>query len=437
MSESQWLGWFSAQDWTDDQVLDLLAIPVSRRWASNWVRLVVLTVGPSVFSLRRRDLFRQASLGGTSFCCQPSVVTDKDSHYELPFDSTLGFPGEGWWTLCGSAFGLCHLDFVGFPVFFFLSLCLFSFLRRCRCLFCCCCLLLCPVRGAMAMPVFPVTHAEKAKADLRRGAGPIPVGRPVLPVTGTMRRKLGTIGFEWMLDHHYETIDEINLVLARYGRLLYDAGKSYNSYAELLNSITSWKPAIRRLLQGAWDLGYSWKRLEPGEHHVALPPQVLLSMLTTAIYWGWLRFARCLAIGFAGLLRPGEILSSTLAGLLLPSDCGHTINHALLPIREPKSRFTNARRQTAKIDILDMLALCELAFKNLSPMQRLWPHSGQTFRSRVKSVLTALSLPIQFRQTVFVLLIQVLYEQEGALTSFLQLNAASFAAGVGDGRFIK
>lgn len=202
-----------------------------------------------------------------------------------------------------------------------------------------------------------------------------------------------TIDFEWMLNHHYESIDEINLVLARYGRLLYDAGKSYNTYAELLNSVTSWKPAIRRLLQGAWDLGYSWKRLEPGEHHVAMPPQVLLGMLTTAIYWGWLRFAGCLAIGLAGLLRPGEILAATRGDLLLPSDCGNTINHALLSIQEPKSRFTNARHQTAKIDIQDMLEVCELAFQRLSPLQRLWPHSGQTFRSRFKAVLTALALP--------------------------------------------
>ena len=392
------------QKWTDDQLLNLMAVPSLKRWTSNWVRLVVLTLGPDVLLLSRRDLFRQSSIGGTSFFGSSSKGSEQDPRYKLPFDSTLGFPGEGWYLVVFVLFGLLQMDFVGLPVGWLAFLLLSCPMSRVSPVFCCCCCwLFCFTGDAMAMPVFPVTRSEWNKADSRRHVGPIPVGRPVLPVTGSNRQKLlqnflgwtkeESIDFEWMLNHHYETIDEINLVLARYGRLLYDAGKTYNSYAELLNSITSWKPAIRRLLQGAWDLGYSWRRLEPGEHHVAMPPQILLGMITTAIYWGWIRCAGCLAIGFAGLLRPGEILAATRADLLLPADCGYTINHALLSIREPKSRFTNARHQTAKIDIQDMLAVCELAFQNLAPLQRLWPHSGQTFRSRFKSLLAALSLP--------------------------------------------
>ena len=393
---------FSWQDWTEDQLLDLLALPKLRRWASNWVRLVILLMGPSVLSLSRRHIYRQSSIRGP-ILGQAGVPHDVD--HKLSFDATLGFPGEGWLSFFLFVLGLLQMDFVGLPVLCLVCLVSLSSLRvfPLSPLCCCCWAVLCSASGVMAMPVFPVTRGEHVRADLRRGIGPIPVGRPVLPATGSNRQKIlakflewtreETIDFEWMLNHHYESIDEINLVLARYGRLLYDAGKSYNTYAELLNSVTSWKPAIRRLLQGAWDLGYSWKRLEPGEHHVAMPPQVLLGMLTTAIYWGWLRFAGCLAIGFAGLLRPGEILAATRGDLLLPSDCGNTINHALLSIQEPKSRFTNARHQTAKIDIQDMLEVCELAFQRLSPLQRLWPHSGQTFRSRFKAVLTALALP--------------------------------------------
>ena len=395
---------FSVQNWSDDHILDLLALPPTRRWASNWVRLVLLQLGPEVMSLAKRNLYRQSAIGNTSLTLFPDPE-NHSVHFGLDFDATLGYPGEGW-LLDFLLFGFLQMDFVGFccgAFFVVLSLLSLSCLRssfflRLLCLLLCCC-----PGGAMAMPVFPATNTERLKSDFRRSQGPIPVGRPVLPVTGTLRQKLlqtflewtreEHIDFEWMLNHHYETIDEINLLLARYGRLLYDAGKSYNSYAELLNSITSWKPAIRRLLQGAWDLGYSWKRLEPGEHHVAMPPQILLGMVTTALLWGWIRFAGCLAMGFAGLLRPGEILAATRADLLLPADCGRTINHALLSIREPKSRFTNARHQTAKIDIQDMLLVCELAFQDLAPLQRLWPHSGQTFRSRFKSVLTALALP--------------------------------------------
>lgn len=146
-------------------------------------------------------------------------------------------------------------------------------------------------------------------------------------------------------------------------------------------------------MQGAWDLGYSWKRLEPGEHHVAMPPQILLAMVATSFLWGWFRFGGCLALSFAGLLRPGELLKSTRADLLLPLDCGNTISYGMLAIREPKSRFTNARHQSVKIDIPDLLEVVELTLGSLAPCQKLWPHSGQTFRSRFKAILEALSLP--------------------------------------------
>ena len=397
------------EDWTDSEVLDLLSLPPTRRWSSNWIRIILRILGPQVLRFHCRNEFRQAA----TVKHRPVVVLSKEpsfsDHSKKEFDATLGFPGEGWnFPLLCSRYGFLQMDFASVwcaPFVFVLRL-FFSVPRLGRLSLCWLLLLLCFASspGAMAMPLFPVTTGEKTKADQRRHVGPIPVGRPVLPTTGSNRQKLLSsfldwakdemIDFEWMLNHHYETIDEINLVLARYGRLMYDAGKSYNSYAELLNSVTSWKPAIRRLLQGAWDLGYSWKRLEPGEHHIAMPPQILLSMISTAILWGWLRFSGCLAIGFAGLLRPGELLAATRADLLLPSDCGKTIDHALLSIREPKSRFTNARHQSAKIDIPDLLELCELSFSDLSPLQRLWPHSGQTFRSRFKAVLSALSLPI-------------------------------------------
>ena len=204
------------------------------------------------------------------------------------FDSTLGFPGEGptviSFLVAILQFGIClwiSLDFS----------------------FCCSCLALCWVcsRGgcrwgavlalvfcdhAMAMPMHPGTPAEISRAALREARGPLPEGRPVLPRTGTQREKFLQIFYGWaleqnidihfMLDNHYTCIDELNLVLSKFGRVLYHSGKSYNQYAETLNAITSLKPAVRRMLQGAWDPGYAWVREEPGNHHIAMPHQAAL-----------------------------------------------------------------------------------------------------------------------------------------------------------------
>ena len=396
------------QTWGDDEIFDLISLPRTRRWASNWTRLILRILGPDALRLSRRDIFRQSRIERAA--PTKGSTPNKRDHSTLDFDTTLGFPGEGW---CVSLFRLWL--FIGFSCTW-ISACR-SGVRLARVplsvLTCCpsgscwllvLCLLCSAVAPtAMAMPVFPATRGEHQRADTRRSLGPIPQGRPVLPATGSLRAKLldeflgwtreESLDFAWMLNNHHQCIDEINAVVLRYGRLLYDAGKSYNSYAELINSLTSWKPAIRRMMQGSWDLGYSWKRLEPGEHHVAMPPQILLAMVTTAFLWGWIRFGGCLALGFAGLLRPGEIFKSTRGDLLLPCDVGGTIAYGMLAIKEPKSRFTNARHQSAKIDIPDLLQVCEIAFGRLAPLQRLWPQSGQTFRARSKTILEALALP--------------------------------------------
>ena len=396
------------QTWGDDEIFDLISLPRTRRWASNWTRLILRILGPDALLLSRRDIFRQSRIERAA--PTKGSTPNKRDHSTLDFDTTLGFPGEGW---CVSLFRLWL--FIGFSCTW-ISACR-SGVRLARVplsvLTCCpsvscwllvLCLLCSAVAPtAMAMPVFPATRGEHQRADTRRSLGPIPQGRPVLPATGSLRAKLldeflgwtreESLDFAWMLNNHHQCIDEINAVVLRYGRLLYDAGKSYNSYAELINSLTSWKPAIRRMMQGSWDLGYSWKRLEPGEHHVAMPPQILLAMVTTAFLWGWIRFGGCLALGFAGLLRPGEIFKSTRGDLLLPCDVGGTIAYGMLAIKEPKSRFTNARHQSAKIDIPDLLQVCEIAFGRLAPLQRLWPQSGQTFRARFKTILEALALP--------------------------------------------
>ena len=395
------------ETWDDAQLFDLIALPKTRRWAANWVRLVLKMLGPRVIYLHRRDLFRQTHKNEN---LDLFPHDGGSSHHTFLFDATLGFPGEGWlmfFVLGFPCLGLCSIWALPF------CLCaLMTVVFLCPCPSCplssrwllLLCLLLCSAAPtAMAMPVFPATRGEQQKSDLRKGLGPIPQGRPVLPTTGSQRARLlesflqwnreEGVDFQWMIQNHHQCIDEINIVVQKYGRLLYDAGKSYNSYAELINALTSWKPAIRRLMQGAWDLGYTWKRLEPGEHHVAMPPQILLAMVATAFLWGWLRFGGCLALGFAGLLRPGELLKSTRADLLLPMDCGYTINYGMLAIKEPKSRFTNARHQSVKIDIPDLLEVVQLTLGHLAPCQRLWPHSGQTFRLRFKSILEALSLP--------------------------------------------
>ncbi len=352
--------------------------PPCRRWASNWIRLVFLMLGSAVFSFKDRSSFR---------CCRGPGGLSLDFSF-LDFDSTLGFPGEG---------PTCVLPVL---VWFCLFGCSLSRPSSVRCLLGCCWVLLCSA-PVLAMPLVPTTPGDILRAHHRSASG-LPEGRPVLARTGCLRAKyfsafqswLGEVGIDLdeLLVSYHENVEEINCLLTRYGKELFKAGRTYNQFAETINELTSRKPPLRRLVQSAWDLGYTWRKVEPSVHHIAMPGVVLLSLLSTCFAWGWTRLAGCFALMWGGLLRPGELTNATRGDLLLPDDVQSRMPFCLLAIKEPKTRFSNARHQSAKVDVPDLLQVIRLAFLDLSDSSFLWPYSAQTLRLRLKQVLTALKL---------------------------------------------
>ena len=153
------------------------------------------------------------------------------------------------------------------------------------------------------------------------------------------------------------------------------------------------KPSLKRSLQGAWDLAFSWMAKEPSTHHLAMPPVILLSMLCTCLYWGWLREAGIFALSWGGLLRIGEATSALRSDLILSADVLHLQRHALIRIEEPKTRMRMARHQSAKIEQSDLVELLHLAFADLEASNRLWAQSPQMLRRRFDWVLERIGLP--------------------------------------------
>ena len=322
-----------------------------------------LVVEPALFCFCRRFCLRARShLPGLvvelfSFCWPAAALL----LVFLLFDSTLGFPGEGWffrvWVL------------LAFP--------------------------------AMAT-IAPSTPADYNRA-YRREPVHLVADRVVRPITRTNRARLAESFGTWLTEfcgHSLEALlasssdpsERVAQLLVSYGQALFRAGQPYYKYSETINAVAALKPSIRRNLSLAWDLAFAWLTEEPHCHHKAIPQSILLAVLSAAISWGWLLEAAIFALAWCGLLRPGEVLQARREDLILPRDAAPSTQHALLVIRNPKTRGRAARHQSARIDPCDIVQLLDLAFGNAAPTTMLWPLSGATLRRRFEQLQARLGL---------------------------------------------
>ena len=370
--------------WYEDDDYQLGGFRNLKRSGANWARLVVALLGPRVLYLSDRSRFRQVASNGFRW-------------NQMDFDASLGYPGEGPSLSLSSGATLCplHERRASCLVLRF-SFPFGSFSGRVRVLGM---LLLCLLPHGCHGVLEARNSGDRFRMQHRGMRPPILPGRPVLDQTAANRKQYYDvflrwchaegIAFEMFLESAHLYIEDINRILARFGRDLYDCGRPYNHYAETLNSVSSRKPMLRRQLQQAWDLAYSWVREEPSQHRQAMPWQVLLSMLAVSLIWGWTHVAGMLALSWGALLRPGEFLAARRSDLLLPSDTRFSNDFCLLSIKEPKTRYSAARHQTAKLDIQDLVQVVELCFSGLDFNAKLWPFSPQTMRVRFKQVLAA------------------------------------------------
>ena len=252
-------------------------------------------------------------------------------------------------------------------------------------------------------PIAPVNREELDRAE-KRSTINLQADRVVLTQTRDNRKKLLLAFQTWLHDEHDVCWDDLIFSsppdpeavchwLVAYGRELHAAGKSYNKYVETINGIATARPLLRRQMAQAWDLAFAWLQDEPHQHHPALPQSILLSMLSTALLWGWPVVAAILSMAWTGVMRIGEVVYATRRDLVLPTDSAPDIDYILVRIKEPKSRGRAARHQSARIDPSDIVSLITKVFKGFAPSDRLWPSSAGTLRRRFNSLLVAVGLP--------------------------------------------
>lgn len=198
-----------------------------------------------------------------------------------------------------------------------------------------------------------------------------------LPATQRLRDQYLEVFYRWLTENDISFDEVFGKLPSAHRRDQRHSGEVWTRSFPVGEATQSLRRDAERQVQRAWDLAISWVRREPSMHHTACPFQVLLCSL--AMFWGWLPVAGGLALVWGALLRSGEFLATW----------------ALLSLEEPKTRFSAARHQSAKLDWPDLVELVELAFKHLPPHAKLWSQSGQTFRTRFKDLMTGLGLIVE------------------------------------------
>ena len=407
-----------------EEVVSLAKIPGLKRFAANWVRLTVLLFEKLPPWFRSQDSWRFQHYACSAYPISwQSPAARKARYDQIDFDASLGFPGEGpagsalLWTLPfvlvlswsshpGLPLAVCAACPGVLPVL--PVVCLFG--HRVSLLFCCLVVtsddlshstvFAAPVAASHGQ-LLPRDKGDRGRFEQRKGIV-LDEGRPVLAKTKDTREKLLKWFDDWLqsqdmtletlLDPKSFDVETINIVLERYGRALYNGGRPYGHYSETINAVGSRRPNLRRVLQGAWNLAFTWLREEPPVHHVALPWQILVSLISVAYLWGWNRTAGVLALSWGALTRIGEVLKARRRHLVLPRDLAYTIQYALLQIEEPKTRFRSARHQVARLDHPQLLQVVEISFQDLKADEGLWNFSPQTLRQRFQRLLKALQL---------------------------------------------
>lgn len=198
-----------------------------------------------------------------------------------------------------------------------------------------------------------------------------------------------------ILDVREVDAERVSELLVEYGKDLFYAGRSYGRFSETINAVGARKPLIRRSLVSAWDLAFSWVTDEPHTHHPAMPLSIVSAFSSLAHLWGWPVEAAIFLLTWCGLMRIGETLGATRSDLILPKDSAPGIDYVLVRIKQPKTRGSAARHQSARVDPVDVIDLLDAVFGNKAGHEKLWPMSPSTLRKRFAALQRALGLPIE------------------------------------------
>jgi hypothetical protein len=179
--------------------------------------------------------------------------------------------------------------------------------------------------------------------------------------------------------------------LRAYGLYCFESGLPRYLFVYTLTGMQEFYPSLRAHLGLAWQIDKKWQIHEPGQCRSVLPALVIRAALCLAGLWGWYNWLGIVALGFAAMLHPSEMLALTRRDLVFPRDLAEDSTGMFIHVANPKTaRF--ARRQHGRVDDPDIVWLVEQIFGHLPLQQRLYPLSASSFRKQWNAVMARLGI---------------------------------------------
>ena len=158
----------------------------------------------------------------------------------------------------------------------------------------------------------------------------------------------------------------VDRALADYGQALWSARRSLLDFAETINATVDADRALKGMLPRSWDAAWVWRSLTPAANRVPIPERVMLAMVTVACEWGMPQVGLLIAVGFMGLLRVHELRWLRFGSFVTPRRMFSLDSVMFVTIEKPKMRRLGARRSYVRIDDPGIIAFAE-AFVEIYP----------------------------------------------------------------------
>eukprot|EP00971_Amphidinium_carterae_P220047 4368088-Amphidinium_carterae.1 len=155
---------------------------------------------------------------------------------------------------------------------------------------------------------------------------------------------------------HWAALDAI---LTGYVQLLHDRQVPVSHGLWSLAAVHYFHPGCQGKIPRAWLTQRQWQRLQPLRFRCPMPHKVALAIAAAGWIKGYRRFSAAILLGFAALLRPGEISALRRGHLVLPSDIAGFSDSLTVAITQSKTSTRSSRLQSVLVSDSLLIGLLE------------------------------------------------------------------------------